>query len=170
MPVSQSTNTLPAQIAPFENLEEEAVVGPLDPVVDEHAVHLADVVPDAVGAVAVVDHEIVAARHAVALVEDLHRGGVVAGDVFDVVPRDDVPLQQHVVRAEDVDAFGARVAHQAVANRQLVAAEVAGHARTERNRAILERRCRRRPCRAPTPATRPRDRCLRSRGPGRRTA
>ena len=82
----------------LRDFQEEAVEAVLDPVVHEHAVHVADVVPDAVG-IRVVDDEVVAADDAVGLVEDLHGGRVVAGDLLDVVAGEDVFLEQAVGRS-----------------------------------------------------------------------
>ena len=76
----------------FGYFEEEAVVGAMNPVVDEEAVDVADVVPDAAG-VGVVYDEVFAAYDSVALVEDLDGGGEVAGDAFDVVAADDVAFE-----------------------------------------------------------------------------
>jgi hypothetical protein len=124
---------------PPGDLEEEADLRVLDPVVHEDAVAVAHVVPDAVR-VGVVDHQVVADGDAVGLVEDLHRGRVVAGELLDVVPAEDVPLEEHVGGADDVEALGRRVADQRVAQDEPVPAEVAADARAEGDRHVLERR------------------------------
>ena len=121
------------------DLEEEAVDRPLDPVVHEDAVAVAHVIPDPVR-VGVVDDQVVAAGDAVRLVEDLHRRRVVPRQLLDVVAPEDVLLEQDVGRADDVNPLGRRVAEERLADRQLVAAEVAGHPRAERHGHVLERR------------------------------
>ena len=121
------------------DLEEEADERVLDPVVHEDAVAVADVPPDAVR-VGVVDHQVVADGDPVGLVEDLDRGRVVAGELLDVVPPEDVPLEEHVGGADDVEALGRRVADQRVAQDEPVPAEVAADARAEGDRHVLERR------------------------------
>src|SRR5690349_5176647 len=55
----------------LRNFKEETVDAALNPVVDEHAVDIADVVPNAVR-VRLIDDEIVAAGDAIGLVEDLY--------------------------------------------------------------------------------------------------
>ena len=112
----------------FGNLKEEAVLTTLDPVVDEHAVDIADVVPDAVR-VRLIDHQIVAADDPVGLVENLHGGRVVAGDFLDVVPAEDIFLQQAVGGGKQVDALRAGVTDEAAAHREAITAEITGDAR-----------------------------------------
>src|SRR5690606_3738322 len=82
----------------------------------------------------------VAADAAVRLVEDLHRGRVVAGQLLDVVAANDIALEQYIRRADDVNAFSAGVADQRVADRETVAAEIARNARGVADRHVLERR------------------------------
>ncbi|MEI9970899.1 MAG: hypothetical protein WDO73_01970 [Ignavibacteriota bacterium] len=60
-PLSQRTKTLPATIAPREDLEEEAVLRALDPVVHDHAVAVAHVIPDAIR-IGLVDNQVVAGK------------------------------------------------------------------------------------------------------------
>ena len=127
MPLSQPTNTLPAQIAPLEISKKKPSRQPWTQLLTNTPSTLPTSyqMPFECG---LVDHEVVAADDAVGLVEDLHRRGVVAGDLLDVVSAKDVLLQQAVAGADDVDALRAGVADEAVPDGEPVAAEVAGHA------------------------------------------
>ena len=73
----------------------------LDPVVHKHSIHLADIVPDAVR-VGKVDDQVIAAYRPVALIENFYCRRIVAGDMFDIIPRENVSFQQDVVRADDI--------------------------------------------------------------------
>ena len=119
---------------------EETVVGSFDPIIDEDAVDFADVVPDAAG-VRVVDDEVIAACGAVGLVKYFHGRREVAQDAFGAVgARDDVFLEENVGGGDDVDAFGAAVGNEAVADHEIVAAKITGHARAEGKGDVFERR------------------------------
>ncbi len=126
----------------FRDFEEKAVVARpelicrdrlrhmtdvLYPVIDEHAVYLADVVPDAVR-IRKIGNEIIAACHAMTLIENLHSCRIIPGYVLDVIAHEDVAFQEHVVRSDDVDALRAGVADLTVTERQAVSAEISGDA------------------------------------------
>ena len=121
------------------DLEEESVVRSLDPVVHDHAIAIAHVVPDAIG-VGLIEDEIVAEDDATRLVEDLDRRRVIARELLDVVPPDDVSLQQYIRRPDHVNAFRAGVADERVADDESVAAKVSGHARAVTDRHVLDQR------------------------------
>ena len=84
-------------------------------VVDKDTIDIADIIPDAVGE-GQVDDQIVTAGDAVALVENFHRGGVISGDLLDIVAGENVLFQQRIIGTQDIDAFGAGITYPAIAD------------------------------------------------------
>ena len=131
MPWSQLTNTFPAQIAPFEiskknplslgqnrSLENRLSILPTPST--QLSINRPSTLPTSYQMpfeFGKVGNKIVPARNAVALIKYLHRRGKVSGDVLDIVASENVFLQQNIGRANDVNAFRARVAHFAIPNR-----------------------------------------------------
>ena len=116
---------------PSRDFNEQAENCPLNPVVHDHAIAVADVVPDAVR-VGLLDNQVVAAGDAAGLVENLDGGREVTGKLPDVVAPDDVPLQEDIGGPDNVDPFRTSVADERVADDEAVPTEVSGNARAIR--------------------------------------
>jgi hypothetical protein len=87
-----------------------------DPIVQKTTIHIADIIPDAVG-IREIDHQVILAYHAIALIENLYGRWVVAGDFFDIIARENIFFQQNIIRADNVNSFSARIAYPAMTNR-----------------------------------------------------
>ncbi len=100
------------------------MTNPFNPVIDEHPIHIADIIPDAVR-IRKIDHQIIPACGTIALIEDFHGRRVISGNVLNIISHKDVVFKQRIVRADNVDPFRAGIAYPAMTNRQMISPKVA---------------------------------------------